>query len=319
MNQLTKNILAHATTSMHYVPKVSVVITTHNRKQKVIRTIESVLSSSHSEIIHEIIVVDDASTDGTYHELKRRFSEKGIKIVRCKQEQLVSKCRNIGLAKAKGEYVFFLDDDVVISSDTIFNLFKYLTHNSKVACAMPLILYYNNPNIIWSAGVRHNFWTTLGKLILHNRHDKGQLKYPILSDSVITAFMIRRSIIPRLNFDSETFPIGWEDIDFATSIKKLGYDVVVLPWVKVWHDYSNAHFITNKLRLYFEVRNRIVFHKKWSKNHFQYLVSICFSILIGLSYILLIFFFSRKIMENVKTIIKAITDGVLWHKSSKNK
>ena len=94
----------------------------------------------------------------------------------------------------------------------------------------------------------------------------------------MTAFMVRKAFSRNVFFDSDLFPIGWEDTDYTTRIKRSGYDVVVLPWIKVWHDYSGAHFLKSKLRLYFEVRNRIIFHKKWSKNAFQYFLSFAFSL-----------------------------------------
>ena len=57
---------------------VLVVIPTHNRKEKLKRLIESVEKSDYSNI--EITVIDDASTDGAYEEIKKRFPE--VKIVR---------------------------------------------------------------------------------------------------------------------------------------------------------------------------------------------------------------------------------------------
>lgn len=294
----------------HNPPLVSVVITTHNRRKKVLRTIRSVLDSVNPENILEIIVIDDASTDGTIQSVKNVFPRNNLKILRCEQEQLVSECRNMGLKEANGEYVFFLDDDVIVSRDALSKLLNFLLQNENVACVIPMILYYHKPNVIWCAGVKHNFWTTLGKLVGKNELDTKQFKTPISSDSVITAFMVCRTIATKVGFDSKTFPIGWEDMDFATKIRQEGHDVLVLPWVKVWHDYPGAHFLRNKLRLYFEVRNRILFHKRWSTNPLQYLVSVVFSVTVGLSYIILSIRFTRDFIGNFRTVLKALRDGL---------
>lgn len=295
-----------------YQPLISIVITTHNRREKVLRAIKSVLASIYLEDKLEIIIVDDASTDGTSRSIRSTFSKDSLRLLEFKREQLVSECRNIGLKEAKGEYIFFLDDDVIVAPRTISKLVKFLLQNENVACAIPLILYYNKPNVIWCAGIKHNFWTTLGKLIGHNKLNNGQFgHHPICSDSVFTAFMVRKSIANELKFDSENFPIGWEDMDFAVKIKrKAKHDVVVLPWVTVWHDYSGAHFLKNKLRLYFEVRNRVLFHRRWSTNSLQYFFSTSFSVTIGLSYILFSLTFKRDYVNRVRVVFKALLDAL---------
>jgi GT2 family glycosyltransferase len=292
-------------------PDVSIVITTHNRKEKVLKTIQSVLSSSNQEIIKEIIVIDDCSTDGTFDLIRKAFSGlSNLAVFRCEKEKFVSACRNIGSEKATGTYVFFIDDDVILSPTTIKSLADFLSNNSNIACVLPMILYYDRQDLIWCSGVKHNSWTTLGKLVGRNECDRGQFKKIIHSDSVITAFMVRRIVTEVMSFDSTSFPIGWEDMDFAKQISRLGYEIVFLPWAKVWHDYAGAHFLKSNLRLYCEVRNRITFHKKWSRNAIQYFFSVVFSIAIGLSYVPMSVFFSKRFIENTKTILKALTDGL---------
>lgn len=54
-------------------PLISVVIPTYNRKEKLIRLLGSILRSDYPDNKIEIIVVDDASIDGTYKEVRRRF------------------------------------------------------------------------------------------------------------------------------------------------------------------------------------------------------------------------------------------------------
>jgi len=290
---------------------ISVVITTYNRRKKVLATIQSVLASENLQNILELMVIDDASTDGTSESLKSSFSSELLKVIRCKQEQLVSKCRNIGLREARGQFILFLDDDVIVSPKAISQLCTFLSQNVNVACVMPMILHYNRPDLIWCAGIRHNFWTTHGVFFGYNEVDNGQFKSPINSDSVITMFMVRKSIATKIWFDSKTFPIGWEDMDFAMKMKKAGYSVYVLPWVKAWHDFPNARFVKNKLRLYFEVRNRIIFHKRWSTNILQYFCSVTFSLATGLIYLFLSIFYLRKFIMPVKTVFTALGDGLL--------
>lgn len=87
--------------------RVSAIITTHNRKVLLKRSIESVFSQTYPNI--ELIVVDDASTDGT-DDYCKVLSLRYIYI--SKQESKGGNyARNLGIKAATGEYVAFLDDD----------------------------------------------------------------------------------------------------------------------------------------------------------------------------------------------------------------
>jgi len=85
-------------------PLVSIVIPTHDRKEKLIRLINSILESDYPKDKLEIIIVDDASTDGTYEEITKIFPQ--VKVVRNGRKRLVAASRNIGFQKSKGEFVF---------------------------------------------------------------------------------------------------------------------------------------------------------------------------------------------------------------------
>lgn len=89
------------------MPTTSVVITTHNRPQSLPRAIESARAAGENV---EVVVVDDASTDGT-REVCRSFS--GIRYVRVERNQQVAGARNIGILNSTGDYIAFLDDDDV--------------------------------------------------------------------------------------------------------------------------------------------------------------------------------------------------------------
>ena len=89
------------------MPRVSVIITTHDRPRLVPRAVESARRAA-SDV--EIIVVDDASTDETA-EVCRGLE--GVRYVRAERNQGVAGARNVGLLASNGELVSFLDDDDV--------------------------------------------------------------------------------------------------------------------------------------------------------------------------------------------------------------
>jgi hypothetical protein len=89
-------------------PTVTVVIPTFNRASKIGRAIRSVLGQTCQD--WELIVVDDASTDGT-EEAVKRMADNRIKYIRHERNRGGGAARNTGIRCAQGEYIAFLDSD----------------------------------------------------------------------------------------------------------------------------------------------------------------------------------------------------------------
>ena len=90
------------------MPKVSVVIPTRNRARVLVRAVRSVLGQTCGDF--ELLIVDDASTDGT-GDAVRRFDDPRIVLIRHEVNRGVSAARNSALDRAAGAFVAFLDDD----------------------------------------------------------------------------------------------------------------------------------------------------------------------------------------------------------------
>src|SRR5215472_13795712 len=88
-------------------PKVSVIIPTYNRADKVRKGIDSALAQTLSEL--EVIVVDDGSEDGTGMILSEIYGKR-IRYY-FQSNQGVSAARNRGIQEARGEWIAFLDSD----------------------------------------------------------------------------------------------------------------------------------------------------------------------------------------------------------------
>jgi len=87
-------------------PKVSVIVPTYNRANRLEGTLRSIVSQTYQDF--ELIVVDDGSTDNTSKVIESFPSAQYLPM---KKNSGVSKARNIGLACAKGEFICFLDSD----------------------------------------------------------------------------------------------------------------------------------------------------------------------------------------------------------------
>lgn len=113
------------------MPKVSVVIPTFNRPQKVVRAVTSVLNQRAKDF--EIIVVDDGSSDRTSRALAKYMST--IKYIKLPVTRGVSAARNIGIESSMAPWVAFLDSDDYWLHDKLCSQMRFIEQNAgAVAC-----------------------------------------------------------------------------------------------------------------------------------------------------------------------------------------
>lgn len=309
---------------MNDLPFVSVVIPTYNRKDKLIRLIESILQSNYPREKLEIILVDDASTDRTYEEVRKKFFE--VKIIRNKKELFLAGSRNVGIRNAKGEFILLIDDDNIIDKNCILELIRIFKSNQKIGIAAPIMYYLKAPNRIWCSGVERSMITSLTKIIGRDKIDNGQYRSLIDSKDFPNAFMVKREVIKKVGlFDEKTFPIHYDEADFGERVRKAGYEVVCNPKAKIWHDIplpeevedkARLFHCHNELRAYHAGRNRIIFHRKYSK-WWQFLIFILiFNWLFTLYYLRVILLESKRPFKErlkiAKAYLKGVVEGMRW-------
>lgn len=112
--------------------KISIIIPCYNAEDCVDTCLESVASQTIGIENMEIILVNDASTDGTFQKLcqwEKRFEE-SILVINCEKNGKQGQARNIGMQYATGEYIGFADDDDVLEADMCRALYKAARENS---------------------------------------------------------------------------------------------------------------------------------------------------------------------------------------------
>jgi glycosyltransferase involved in cell wall biosynthesis len=105
----------------------TIVVPTRNREELLPRALRSVLGQTYREL--EVIVVDDASTDGT-QAVVRSFADPRLRYVRHAEPRGAAAAKNTGLALAEGTYVSFLDDDDEYPPDRTAVLARCLDRSS---------------------------------------------------------------------------------------------------------------------------------------------------------------------------------------------
>ena len=99
---------------------VSVIVPAYNAETVLPLCLDAIVGSTYQP--HEIIVVDDRSSDGTFAVARQR----GVKILRMERQSGPGASRNLAAQVATGEILLFVDSDVVITADVIGRLARHL-------------------------------------------------------------------------------------------------------------------------------------------------------------------------------------------------
>ena len=107
---------------------VSIIIPVYNVEKYIVECLESVVNQTYENL--EIILVNDGSTDNS-KEICLEYAQRDQRIkLYSKENGGLSSARNYGLSKVTGNYVFFLDSDDYLVTDTIENLLNMLINTN---------------------------------------------------------------------------------------------------------------------------------------------------------------------------------------------
>ena len=125
------------------LPDISVIITNYNYGKYLHRAVRSCINQTN--VNHEVIVVDDCSTDNSISSLK--IFENKIKILKTSKNGGVAAAANLGIKNALGQFVIRVDADDYVSSEMCYFMKKYLESNHDafcVSCDYELVDNYEN-------------------------------------------------------------------------------------------------------------------------------------------------------------------------------
>lgn len=224
---------------------LSIIIVSYNTKDLLRQTIQSVISTAHG-FSYEIIVVDNASKDGSPEMVRECFKE--VNLIANDGNYGFSKANNIGIKVSTGKYVLLLNSDTVVLDNTLLKCIGYMDQNSGIgALGCRVELRDGSLDHACKRGFPTPWASLCYMLKLHKlfpkwekfgRYDMTYLPEDRTNevDCLIGAFMmVRRVAIDRVGLLDEEFFMYGEDIDWCYRIKEGGYKVVYYPEVKIIH------------------------------------------------------------------------------------
>jgi len=246
---------------------LAIIICNFNKVDYLKGCLESLYKSNFENLSYDVIVVDNASNDGSSKFVKDNYPQ--IKLLQNRTNKGGSGGFDRGIKYAIQEmykYVVLLDNDILLEEDTILNLFKYIKTNPKVGVVGSKICTMDNRNILQEMGSFIDFEDKFSVCTpLKSHKDDSSLPDVVNCDYVPACCMITSyEVLKKVgSFNAEHF-IYWDDMDWCTRVKKASYKIHAINSSRVFHKMGVANH-TNTFGFYYFERNRIMFFLKHLK------------------------------------------------------
>jgi len=273
--------------------ELSIIIISYNTKN-VIKKCLFYLKKNFDKypLSYQIIVVDNASLDGSVSLLKKISSQwSNLKVIFSKKNLGFVKGNNLALNYIKkSKYILFLNSDVFVKDIDFNDLLKLLEFDEKIGALTVKLLLSNQhldlachrgfPNLWRSFCYFSNLEKFFSKIFFLNKIFGGyHLTHLNLEEvhsvEVISGafFLTRKEIIDKIGgFDEDYFAYG-EDIEMCWQINKLGYKIIYYPLWQAIHLKSISglkkkdNFVREETKYYFYQSMKIFYQKHFEKKH----------------------------------------------------
>jgi len=239
-------------------PLVSVVIPHWNGVEVLSECLESLSETKYPNM--EIIVVDNASTDGSPDWVSLNFPQ--VKLIENDQNYGYAGGCNRGAKTAEGEYLVFLNNDTIQDHHWLAGLVDFMNLNSNVAAVQPKILdFFERTKFDYAGGAGGwldilGFPFARGRVFLEQERDNGQYDKmrPIFWASG-TAIMVRKSDFETAGGFDEIFFAHQEEIDLCWKFHLMGKEIWAIPNSTIYHKNAVTLPMFTRMKQYLNHRN----------------------------------------------------------------
>lgn len=267
--------------------KLSIIIVNYNTYRLTKQTIDSAIDKDHP-FEYEIILVDNASIDGSIEALEENFSEeinKGlVHIIKNSANLGFAKANNMGMRASKGEYILLLNSDTEIKEDGLELCMEKIEKDKNIGALGCKVVLADGQ---LDHACKRGFPTPKASLYYFLKWDKKNPKkyglYDALHlgedevgevDALMGAFMLMpRRVLDQVGFLDEDFFMYGEDIDLCFRIKSRGYKILYYPKAQITH-YKGGSSKKRRHKVIFDFHEAMwIFYKKHYIKQYNILVT----------------------------------------------
>lgn len=214
---------------------LSIVIVNTNNRKILEECLSSIYKSTH-QITFEIIVSDNASSDGSQDMVKNKFPE--VKLIKNKENLGFIKASNLGLKQSQARYDMLLNDDTIVKEGSLDKLVEFMDKTPEAGACGPKLLNVDGTLQHQGGLLAKKFW---------------QSKIPTTVDFVIgAALVVRKEVIDKVGVMDENLFFYNDDLDWCMSIRNAGYKIYFVPGAEIMHYGGYSSKRTFNARLFVE-------------------------------------------------------------------
>ncbi len=275
---------------------LSILIVNYNTCQLTMECLRSIYLTE-TQYRCEIILIDNASSDGSVQAIRRQFSH--ITLIENQENVGFAKANNQGIRQAQGRYILLLNSDTIVQPDTLDTMIRFMDDNPRVgASGCKVVLPDGSLDKACKRGFptpSASFYYAFGFSRLfpdtprYNQYQLGYLdpdqEYPI--DCLVGAFMmVRKEAVDQVGMLDEDFFMYGEDIDWCYRIKQAGWENYYYPRTSIIH-YKGASSRKKPFKIIYEFhRAMYLFHYKHYRHKYSTLLNVAVYAGIGFKFIL---------------------------------
>lgn len=268
---------------------ISFIIVNWNTKDLLQDCLQSIVKTVGG-IRYEIIVVDNASVDGSAMMLKDEWP--AVKCIANKENRGFGAANNQGFHIMTGRYALLLNTDTVLTDHAVMKLFTFMESHPEtaIACGQLLNADGSKQNSIAHFPTLLTLLanTSLLEYLLPDKFPSKRYEYqaPIEIDSAIGACMIvRKKAIDDVGMFDEQYFFFFEETDLAYQMRGAGWKIFHLPDAFIYHlqGQSIGHNIRSRVEFY---KSRYRFFKKWERPFYYRVVCLVIIFRLGINWLL---------------------------------
>lgn len=233
-----------------FAPHVWMVVVGYNNAADSIECLQSIQRSTYNRL--SLIYVDNGSREEEFEQVVDAVD--GVSVLRHPENIGVARGFNSGMAHAMSQgadYVGMVNNDTTFDPDAIGILVQAMLKHPETGVVVPKKLYYDHPNVIWSAGARYR--KNPPAIILKKTKGEDDGRYdgePLPDYTPYCVCLFSRKVLDDVGMLDPVYHFFYEDYDHCVRARAAGYDVRFEPTARIWHKISKTLKVGNKSEFY---------------------------------------------------------------------
>lgn len=242
-----------STPGLTAAPRVSVIVLNYNGEKIISKCLDHLLAQTFDDF--EIIVVDNASADGSLSVMERYLASGRLSIVRASHNLGVAGGRNLGVKYAQGSIIAFIDNDGYAHPCWLAEVVKTIDGDSRIGVVASLVFFANHKIILNGAGGTINYQGFGADFCFDTPYEFARLPQRVLY-AMGCGMVVRKDVLDRIGPLDEKLFNYYDDAELGIRAWKSGFEVAVAPEAWIDHGFSYSDKILNNKAFLCE-RNRI--------------------------------------------------------------